>query len=240
MVCLATGAWAQPQVRMGSLEWPPYTGAQLAQQGATAVVVREALRQAGMELQLRFFPWNRAVALARSDAAYMAYFPEYYDVANAQQFLYSDPIGSGPLAFAQRRTQPLVWSRYEDLAGKTIGVVRGYLNTEELDARIAQGSLRANEAPDDAKNLLKLASGRVDVAVVDANVFRYLAQHDPDVRAVASTLELHPRVLENKQLYVCFKNTAKGRALRDAFNRALKTVPIDAIMRQAFEGGRGP
>ncbi|MGQ0711503.1 MAG: substrate-binding periplasmic protein [Rhodoferax sp.] len=239
-LCGASLAWAQPPVRMSSLEWPPYTGAQLARQGATTVVVREVLRQAGMELQVGFFPWNRAVDLARRDDGYLAYFPEYYDSANAQQFLYSDPVGSGPLVFAQRRRQPVVWSRYEDLAGKTIGVVRGYLNTEELDARIAQGRLRANEAPDDAKNLLKLASARVDLAVVDANVFHYLARHDPDVRAVADSLELNPRALENKQLYVCFKNTPQGRALRDAFNQALKRVAVDALMRQALAAGQEP
>lgn len=228
-VSLAT---AQQGVRMSSLEWPPYTGAKLARQGASTVVVREVLRQAGMGLELGFFPWNRAVDMARRDGKTMAYFPEYFDSANAEKFLYSDPIGSGPLVFAQRRDAAVQWQQYEDLVRTRIGVVRGYFNTRDLDERIAQGLLLADEAPDDSRNLLKLAAGRVDLAVVDANVFHYLARHDPEVAAVAQRLELNPRVLEVKRLYVCFKNTREGRALRDTFNQALKRVDVEALMRQ--------
>lgn len=228
-------ALAQQPVSLSSLDWPPYTGAQLVQQGASAVVVREVLRQAGMELRLGFFPWNRAVERARNDAQTMAYFPEYFDSANAERFLYSDPIGSSPLVFVQRRASAVQWQRYEDLERLRIGVVRGYFNTRELDERIAQGRLTADEAPDDSRNLLKLAAGRIDLAVIDANVYRYLTRNDPEVAAVASRLELNPRVLEVKRLYVCFKNSNEGRNLRDAFNQALKRVNVEALMRQHLE-----
>jgi polar amino acid transport system substrate-binding protein len=231
MCVLPPAAWGQQAVHMSSLEWPPYTGKRLPRQGASTVVVREVLRQAGLELKLDFFPWSRAVDLARNDARTMAYFPEYFDSANAQRFLYSDPIGSGPLVFAQRRDAAIPWLQLEELTSVRIGVVRGYFNTRELDERISQGRLQADEALDDSRNLLKLAGGRIDLAVVDANVFHFLVRHNPEVAAVAPRLELNRRVLEDKHLYVCFKNTPEGRALRDAFNRALKRVDPDALMR---------
>lgn len=240
-VCWAAAAAQTPQsVRMSSLEWPPYTGAKLAHQGASVVVVREVLRQAGLALDVAFFPWSRAVDMARRDGQTLAYFPEYFDPANAEKFLYSDPIGSGPLVFAQRRGAAVLWKQYDDLASVRIGVVRGYFNTPELDERIARGQLQADEAPDDSHNLRKLAAGRIDLAVIDSNVFAYLAQHDSAVAALAPGLEINAHVLENKRLYVCFKNSAQGRALRDVFNQALKRVNVEALMRQHLAASAAP
>ena len=70
--------------------------------------------------------------------------------------------------------------------------------------------------------------------MVDAAVFEYLLRNDPAVQVVSSELEVNAQVLEDKRLYVCFKKTPKGRALRDAFNQALKLVPVEAIWRQAM------
>ena len=227
--------WGAPEpVRMVTQEWAPFAGDRLPMQGAAVSVVRAVVRRMGTDVDLRFVPWSRAVLMARRDDAVVAYFPEYYDVANAQQFLYSEPIATSRLVLVQRKRAPVVWKHLDDLANKTIGVVRGFLSTEELDVRIADGRLFASEAPDDSKNLLKLAAGRLDVAVVDAAVFEYLLRNDPAVQVVSSELEVNAQVLEDKRLYVCFKKTPKGRALRDAFNQALKLVPVEAIWRQAM------
>ena len=47
-----------------SLLWPPYSGEQLTEQGASIAVVRAALKVMGHELDVDFYPWSRAVKLA--------------------------------------------------------------------------------------------------------------------------------------------------------------------------------
>ena len=47
------------------------------------------------------------MAMAKTDKAYVAYFSEYYSKENAASFLYSDPIGIGPLVFIEREDAPV-------------------------------------------------------------------------------------------------------------------------------------
>lgn len=221
--------------KMTSLDWPPYTSDKLPAMGASAAVVAEAMKAAGMGVRIEFHQWTRAVTLAKSDDAYVAYFPEYHSKDNANEFLYSDPIGTGPLVFVERKDSPLTWTTYDSLKGKRIGVVKDYVNTEELDSRIASKALTASEAPDDAKNLQKLAAGRLDVAVIDVNVFHFLVKNDASVKAVAGQLQVNAKSLEDKKLYVCFKKSAEGEKARQAFNQGLKKVNVDEVMSKYFK-----
>lgn len=218
--------------KMTSLDWPPYTNDKLPAQGATSAVVAEAMKASGNGLKVEFYPWTRTVNLAKTDAAYIAYFPEYYSKENAAEFLYSDPIGTGPLVFVERKSAPVTWTSYDSLKGKKIGVVKDYVNTDELDAKIASKALTADVAPDDVKNLLKLAAGRIDVAVVDVNVYHYLSKNDPSVKGVAGDLQINPKTLEDKKLFVCFKKSPEGEKALKAFNQGLKKVNVDEIMKK--------
>lgn len=232
-VILTPGSGARAQdYTMTTLDWAPYTNEKLPAMGASAAVVTQALLASGNHLKIEFYPWNRTVNLAKSNNRYIAYFPEYYSKANAADFLYSDPIGVGPLVFIERKSTPVSWISYDSLRGKKIGVVRGYVNTEQLDAKIASLALTGDEAPDDVKNTLKLAAGRLDVAVVDANVFNYLAKNDASVKAVSGQLQVNVKKLEDKKLYVCFKKTPAGEKALKAFNQGLKKVDSDVIMKK--------
>lgn len=218
--------------KITSLDWAPYTNDRLPAQGASSAVVTEAFKAAGNTAKIEFYPWNRAVDMAKTDKAYIAYFPEYHSKANEADFLYSDPIGVGPLVFVERKADPITWNSYESLKGKRIGVVKGYVNTDELDARIASKALSSDEALDDAKNLLKLAASRVDVAVIDINVFNYLVRNDAAVKAVAGLLQVNGKVLEDKKLYVCFKKSPEGEKALKEFNQGLKKIDAEAIMKK--------
>lgn len=221
--------------KMTSLDWPPYTNDKLPAQGATSAVVTEAMKAAGNGLKVEFYPWTRTVNLAKSDTAYIAYFPEYFSKENAAEFLYSDPIGTGPLVFIERKSAPITWTSYDSLKGKKIGVVKDYVNTEELDTKIASKALTADVAPDDVKNLLKLAAGRIDVAVVDINVYNYLAKNDAAVKAAAGDLQVNAKTLEDKKLFVCFKKSPEGEKALKVFNEGLKKVNINDIMKKYFK-----
>lgn len=227
-----SGSSLATDYKMTSLDWAPYTNEKLPAKGASSAVVSEALKASGYTLKIEFYPWTRAVNLAKDDGGYIAYFPEYHSKANEAYFLYSDPIGTGPLVFVERKANPVTWDSYDSLKGKKIGVVRDYVNTDELDAKIASKTLTGDEAPDDVKNLMKLAAGRVDVAVVDVNVFNYLAKNEPAIKAIAGQLQVNAKKLEDKKLYVCFKKSPEGEKALKAFNEGLRKVDSGAIMKK--------
>ncbi|XLZ71406.1 transporter substrate-binding domain-containing protein [Massilia sp. SR12] len=234
-VVMPTYGQSLPRVQFTSLDWPPYTAQQLAHQGATSAVVSAAMASMGYRVEVSFYPWNRAVALARSRSSYIGYFPEYQSKEASVDFLFSDPIGSGPLGLAEHADTPVHWERLDDLAHFQIGVVAGYINTEQFDDRVRRGLQRVDYASSDKQNLLKLAAKRVQLVVIDQRVFDYLIRHDPQVVAVARKLRFNVRLLESKQLHVCFRRTPEGERMRKIFNEGLRRINVDVTMELALK-----
>ncbi|TFV86936.1 transporter substrate-binding domain-containing protein [Oxalobacteraceae bacterium OM1] len=221
-------------IRLTSAEWPPYTSQTLRQQGVTTAVIRAAFAAVGCQLAVDFYPWRRAIALAEREARYAGYFPEYAAQSADGHFLLSESVGDGPLGFAERKDAPVQWQRLDELGPLRIGVVQGYLNTDDLDRRIGDGLQKVDEARDDAQNLLKLAAGRVRLAVIDRRVFQYLVHADPRVMSFAGELRFNSRLLEDKGLYVAFRNTEEGREARRLLNEGLKKIDVKAVVEAAL------
>lgn len=223
-----------PVVKLTTLEWPPYTGADLPGSGASAEVVRKAFAAMGYTLEIEVLPWNRAVATAKSGAdGVMGYFPEYYAAEIEADFIFSDPIGTGPLGFVEQAGNPVTWTTLDDLKGTTIGIVDGYVNTAEFDAMVADGTLTTEAVTSDLANLRKVAFGRIPLAVVDRNVLDYIAGTDPSVDP--ASLQFNARLLEEKTLHVCFRRTADGERMAEVLNTGLQRIDVPAVMAAAFD-----
>ena len=222
-ICWSAGSWAaDPVVLMASLEWPPYVSEQLPGQGVISQRVRMALAREGYQVQIRFLPWKRAVAMVQHSTSLVGVFPEYASLQRNGEFYCSDPILQAPLALVQdARLPPIHWQRLEDLADYRIGTVAGYLNTPEFDALVARKTLVTDEAQDDIANLKKLLRGRIDLAVIDPAVYSYLLRHDAELNALSRRLRLVSRLLGQMQLVACFRRDAEGERLRNALNRGL-------------------
>lgn len=224
-VCGYAAAQAEDRtIRLATLEWPPYTTQQFADGGTSTAVVRAALATVGYKLEVEFFPWKRVLALTRKPSRFDGYFPEYMSDTVARRCLMSDPIGTGPIGFAQSIEHPVVWNTLEDLTPYRIGVVQDYVNTAELDLRIAQRKQAFDPARDDTQNLLKLAAGRISLAVVDQRVFDYLMRHDPQLTAYKDKLAFNSRPLEIKQLFICLRPSARAAHSRSMLNAGLRQL----------------
>jgi polar amino acid transport system substrate-binding protein len=237
MLCTAGAVSGSDKViRLTSLEWPPYSGAKVDQQGANVAVVRAAAKAMGYELEVKFFPWNRAVALAQDPASgFQGYFPEYHSDEVATQFLLSDPIGSGPLGFVESSAAPVAWTGLADLKGKTIGTVDGYVNTADFDAMAASGELKVDPVVDDATNIKKVAAGRIPLAVIDVNVLNYLLSNDASLAAAKGKVQFNARPMEDKALYIAFQRSAQGEAAAKVINEGLKKIDAKAIAAAFFD-----
>lgn len=226
---LAPASGYSENIALTSLEWPPYTGADLDGSGASARVLAEALQQVGLGLEVTFLPWQRAVKMAKHDDAYVGYFPEYHAESIEEDFFFSDPIGISFLGFIERRDNPVQWTALEDLKPYTLGVVSGYVNTAEFDAMMASGGLKTDGVIDDATNIRKVAAGRIDMAVMDKFVFLYLLKTDPDLHALADTLQFNGKLLEVKKLYVCLKRNPAGQAAMAKINTGLARIDATSL-----------
>ena len=218
-----------------SLDWPPYSGADLPHQGRTIQRATEIFAAMGYTLKVDFFPWSRAVKLSLAEKSkYMGYLPEYYDESLTQDCTFSEPIGFSPLGFAQLKSAPVMWQSLEDIAKlPKIGVVRNYINTNALDDRIASGEIKGDIARSDIETIKKLGGKRIPAIVIDESVLNYWLNHEPELIPIKNKIEFNTRLLEKKNLYLCFKKDEQGQKLLKIFNDGLNKQQMKSFMRQS-------
>lgn len=219
-----------------SLDWPPYSGADLPHQGRTIQRATQIFAAMGYTLKVDFFPWSRAVKLGLADnSKYIGYLPEYYDDSLTQDCTFSEPIGFSPLGFAQLKSAPIQWQTLDDIAKLTkVGVVRDYINTKELDAKIATGEIKGDIASSDVENIKKLGGKRIPAIVIDESVLNYWLNHEPELSQLKNKIEFNSRLLEKKSLYLCFKKDEQGQKMLKTFNHGLNKQQMKSFMRQSL------
>ncbi|MGL4838501.1 MAG: substrate-binding periplasmic protein [Shewanella sp.] len=213
-----------------SLLWPPYSGEQLVEQGVSIAVTRAALQVMGHQLEVDFYPWSRAIKLTTvPNSPYMGYLPEYY--YDTEQFVFSRTIGTSPLGLVEAKSRPISWSVIADLTRYRLGVVKNYVNTNALDDMIKAGLQPVEPVTSDEHNIRKVAAGRVDAAVIDVNVLRYLLTHYT-LQPLSDKVQMNRRYLAEKPLYIAFRNTEQGRHWRDIVDQGLAQIDIEGIINQ--------
>ena len=217
------------KIVLASLDWPPYSGDYLYNEGASIAVARAAFKAVGYDVEIRYYPWQRVVHEATQDNEIVGYVPEYFSEERDEKFYFSDSIGRSPVAFAERAPATIRWKTLDDLAKYTIGTVRGYVNEAHFDQMVRDKLLTVDESVSDTINLRKVLNNRVDISVVDVNVFKYLTHNDEMLSRHRSELSITNRLLTIHDLYVCFRRTADGKRLRDLFNEGLKQVGRDKL-----------
>lgn len=229
-LCLLTlavpHAPAGQTLNLNTLEWPPYTSQAQQDGGYASAVVSAAFAAAGIDVEVRYYPWARALSLAQQGKV-DGLFPEYFVPEQRPEFLFSDPFPGGPAGLIKLRTRQLSAQREQsglpllsELRELKIGLVRGYLNHPELDT--APG-LQREYARDDQQNLGKLLAGRVDLIFIDYLVAEFLiGRHFPQHREEIELLS--PPLLQPTLHLVVPKKRADASASLKAFNRGLQII----------------
>lgn len=232
LLAVALSAHAQPASThptvLLTLEWPPYTGLKLPNNGATSDLVRRVYAQQHEEVRIGFFSWRRAVKLPATDKRFSGYFPVYPSAMRQAACHLSNAIGSSPVGLAQLRTKPVKWAQIEDLTPHKIGVVAAYVNQERFDELVLAKRIKTLVSDTDTSNLLNLIQGRVSAAVIDQNVLAWLLNHDERLRAYKNRIELNEHLLTTWPLLVCFRKDPDGATLRDRFNASLTSLETPA------------
>jgi polar amino acid transport system substrate-binding protein len=225
---------AEP-VRLATLEWPPYVGRELPDQGYVAAVARAAFAEQGLALEIEFHPWERALELARSGAV-DGLMPEYFNMQREAEFEYSAAFPGGPLVLYRRSDADIRFAAdpmreperaLRALQAYRFGVVRGYVNSAAFDAA---DYLMKLPADDDEDNLRKLVAGEIDLAVIDRHVAEHLiASRHPDY---AGKIAAMSPPLAEPPLYVAFSRKAAQHRALVAFDRGLAALAADGRLAE--------
>lgn len=201
--------------KIASLNWEPYSGAALANQGSAIEALRTLLRKEGVLLCVEFYPWARAQARARSKA-YIGYFPAWPEEVKAG-FVPSPPVEWSEVGVLTHGSRRLSFESMDDLFRKyTVGIVQTYSYPSPIREAMEKYPDHVDASPNEMSLLKKLAKGRHEVAVTDPRVMRFLAEQEgiADIELV--------RVVMKKELVIAFRDDAENRARLERLKRLLK------------------
>jgi len=231
--------YAGQTVTLATLEWEPYIGPNMDNNGYVHEIVVEAYKRSGIKVDIRFLPWARAVKTAETGKR-DGLFPEYYDESRLENFVFSDSFPGGPVGLYKRKDNKISFAvdpqkkqteALKALKQYRFGVVRGYVNTKEFDNA---DFLTKDIANSDETNLKKLFKGRIDFIFID----KYVAKHII-VRKYPhflSELDFMEPPLEIKPLYIAFSKKAKNYQQKlNAFNMGLKILRETGMLDQIIE-----
>ena len=223
---LAQCALAAERWRVTSLDWPPFSGPHLPEGGAGIVVLRAALQAEGIELDVEFYPWSRAILTARK-VGYAGFYPAWPEDVGPG-FSPSAVLFRSPVGFVEPKAKALVWNRLEDLKGNTIGTVQDYGNTPEFMALIRSGAVKTEIAMDDLTNVRKVAAGRIDAAFIDLNNLAYFLKHTAP--NLAKKVQANPLQIGSKDLLLAINIYSAHKNANEVLRRGLSKINPEKLI----------
>lgn len=224
-------SYAGEKWKVTSLDWQPFSGKALPEGGAGIAVLRAALKAEGIELEVEFYPWTRAIDTAK-DPGYAGVYPSWpEDVAPG--FTGSSVLFKSPVGFVEPKDKPLIWTKLEDLKGKKIGTVQDYGNTPEFMKLIKNGSIKTDIVVDDLTNIKKVAAGRIDGAFIDLNNLTYFLKND--AKDIASKVQANAKVIDSKDLVLAVNNTFTNKKAAAILNSGIAKINAEKIIKDYME-----
>jgi polar amino acid transport system substrate-binding protein len=165
------------EVRLVTLEYPPYTSSQLSNGGSMLAVVERAFAATGNSVHIDVLPWARA-QIELNHGKYDGLLPLWPNEIKAANLLSSRVLDYSELGFFVRADAPVKFTHLRELRGRRVGAARGYLYPQSImDAGIVP-----EDGATDLINLRKLAAKRFDLVLLERRVGEYLLSQNPSLK----------------------------------------------------------
>lgn len=184
-------------IELVSLEWPPYAGSRIHENGFVSQIVTKAYNLSGYKVFIRFRPWARALKETESGIYDLA-FPAYYSDARNERFVLVPLDISSRIGFMKIKSGiPDTYGALSDLHPWRIGIVHGYVYRPDFDRA---DSLKKYKGYSDMELVRHLIRGEIDLAAIDKRV----AGHLIGTLAGDKAFKFLSPPLDVKQLYLAF------------------------------------
>lgn len=212
----------RPVIKIASGEWPPFIGSDLENYGFVADLITQAFNSQGYQVQFYFLPWARAYAETKR-GLYHATAIWMHSEEREKDFLYSLPVSQEEFVFFYPHDTDFQWQSLYDLSQFKLGGVIAYSYGKEMDSLLEAGVLIMERDGLAAKNLEKLAKGRVDIVPEEKHIGYYLI--NKEIPQLRDKITHHPKPFLTNNNYLLFpKQAALSQKLLEGFNHYLTHV----------------
>lgn len=211
---------------VGTDEWPPYEYAtENGVSGIATDIVQTVLERMGVGVEsLSQFPWVRGLRMLEGGELDVLYAGIYDQERLAYVRYHSEPLVSSRwVLFARKGMGAKSYESLNDLRGRTLGVVRGYSYTPEINDLLQDNKLVVEASTDEAI-LELLVRGRVDFALCDMLNCQYLSNR----LGLDYTIQVVPGPpLSEITLYALFNRATISESFVKRFDKELRALKAE-------------
>lgn len=202
--------------KITSLDWQPYSGSDLSNQGNSVQKLKSLLKKEGIDLVVEFYPWERSQKLAGTKD-YVGYFPAWPEEVD-KGFTASAPVDWSNLGIMVNSDSSVKWKDIDDLfRNNVVGIVSTYVYPENVQQAMKKYPQNVDKSIDETELMKKLSGKRFSAALTDPDVMLYLAG-----KAGIKNVKVLNKSIERKPLVVAFRNGDDNKKRIEILNRLVK------------------
>ncbi|MBF0199889.1 MAG: amino acid ABC transporter substrate-binding protein [Desulfamplus sp.] len=223
---------ASDKIVLATGEWPPYTSEKMEGYGFFTEIVSAVFKEAGLEIEYKFYPWLRCEDAIQKGRAFAA-FPYMINEDRKAKYDFSDPLANstGRFFYLKKNIKSdVVWETFEDLKNYKIGGTAGYW----YEKAFKDAGIELDLAVSDELGMKKLHGGRFDLLATDElvgwDLIKTLFPTEIDNFAIVST------PLNNDQLRLMVSRTyPDAQAITEKVNQAIKRIKDKGIYSEILK-----
>lgn len=222
-------AFSQSIVAFDEENAPFMYGGNLTAAGVYPAIIKEAFARMKEPLTMQAVPWKRA--LAGIDSGENAVAGIYMNSDRLKKYDYSNAFFEERMAFFVVKGLSLNYKSVSDLAGRTIGVHKGWSYGDDFDKAVAAGTIKIEEADSDESNIKKLAAGRMDILICNEE------SGDGLIRklGLSGAIIKLPTYFSTMKLYLAFNKKNNKLELLKKFNATIDAMTKDGTIKALAE-----
>jgi polar amino acid transport system substrate-binding protein len=141
--------------------------------GCTVDLIKLLLKRTGIDGKFEMYPWARAYKMAQKEKDILIYQLSYSKERESLFQLVGPIYHSADYLWKLKIRKDIVLKNLEDAKQYRVGTVRDYFSHKYLLEKGFEEGKNLEAVYDDDMNVKKLASGRIDLMVLDELVFNY-------------------------------------------------------------------
>lgn len=197
--------------------YPPYNYQDGMIKGLNIEIIQAAMQSQGYQVEVQILPFSRALAYAKQGK--VDGITLWHAKDREQWFHFSKPFSQSPLVLYKSAALDFSFKDFDDLEPYTIGTVQKYAYPKDFSSH---KNLKKSAVLNDEQNIMKLIYGRIDIALIDQRIAKYLLAKN---RPLQQHLFNSAGTIKVEDYYVGIsKKTVDPLVKLSAFNRGLALI----------------
>lgn len=227
-------------IKLTNGDWAPFCSQSLPGFGTCSMVVTEAFKEVGINVEYGFFPWKRAFENARKGNEWVGSVVWGKNSERAKDFIYpEEPVMEQKTVFFHLKDTNFDWDGTSGkLKSYKIGLTNGYSYGSFIDGKDKDASLNTEIAPHDINNMKKLLKGRIDIFPSNFAVgYQLIADNFNKADQLKFTNHELP-LASSKYYLIISKAHPKSEYLLKKFNEGIAKLKAKGRIKEIFENSK--